>query len=560
MKEQGREFSTYYFDWLRSRGTTIDQNLAIVTVDGKGRGLYLYPEKQNVLPSSTIDIKSSTDECSVAKLPRSLVITAQNVHQIAVKHWPVLAMWIDGLAAMDDMDATTYERSVLLALIIHHSRVLAGRKDNQPSSHLALADSGSGSGSETCPFLPFVATLPDNTELPSPVLWPSSLEERGVEQGNTFDCLALLEGTSLGAAIIAKKRFLQTEVKRWQAMCKYTRDQHDHSTNNTNNDDICYLLNDITHEELIRADALYWSRVLEITSSTDEAHQRGTTAFLPLIDMCNHAGEQANARWQLTPEGDVELLVSAALLANTNEQVELCISYGDKTNEELLFLYGFTLSDTRYDSCTLMAPLEAGNQYVTPTTTEQEVEALVMGKMYLLQAVEEWKPQLVLRTPSTGEGEVDVTTNDTLNKRHWCPWLTPNAERVFQLCMLGSDEFDTAEQPDNKYGLEWTVYDRVLDKFNEDFDKAIDPHRLTLQQRMIPVLYELVEQQLACVSSLSITAAAAAAAHHLSLSSRSDDDASLLQDVDRVKHIHNYLTGIERVAKAILHWLNDATN
>jgi hypothetical protein len=560
MKEQDREFSTYYFDWLRSQGATIDQDLAVVSVDGKGRGLYLYHNNKNVLSSSTIDVTSSTDECSVAKLPQSLVITAQNVQQMAMKHWPVLAAWIDGLSAMDDMDATTYERSVLLALIIHHSRVLATRSGHQSSSHLTLDDSnnGSNSNSDTCPLLPFVATLPDNTGLPSPILWPSSLGE-ATEQDDTIDCLTLLNDTSLGAAIIAKKRFLQAETKRWQAMSEYIRNNNQHLVSSTNNANTNHLLNDITFEELVRADALYWSRVLEIAPSNNETSQCGTTAFLPLIDMCNHAGGQANTRWQLTPEGDVELLVNGTLSVNTDEQVELCISYGDKSNEELLFLYGFTLPDTQYDSCTLMAPLEAGNRYTPPTTTEQELEALVMGKMYLLQAVEGWKPQLVLRTPSSSpqssQGEMNSKTNDVSKKNHWCPWLTSDAERVFQLCMLGTDEFDTVEQPISEYGLEWTVYGKVLDRFNEDFDEAIGSHRLALQQRMTSALHELIEQQLARASFLSN-----AATHQLTMLKNNDNNVALLQDVDRVQHIHNYLAGIERVAQAVLHWLNNTTN
>ncbi|KAI9595007.1 hypothetical protein BDF19DRAFT_414049 [Syncephalis fuscata] len=124
-----------------------------------------------------------------------------------------------------------------------------------------------------------------------------STSKDNIDKQNPFDWL---EGTSLGAAIAAKHRFLQLELQKWQSMCDYVRQN---AFANNVNEQIARLLQDVTIGELAWADAIYWSRILEIIPPTYGA-SKSTMAFLPLIDMCNHSGEEANAHWQLTTQGN----------------------------------------------------------------------------------------------------------------------------------------------------------------------------------------------------------------------------------------------------------------
>ncbi|RKP26451.1 hypothetical protein SYNPS1DRAFT_27855 [Syncephalis pseudoplumigaleata] len=536
MNQQDSTLSDYYFRWLRSQGTELAGNLTVGSVCGKGRGLYWCPGEQTTTASSD-SAAISMHEQGVATLPRSLVITAEHVRQTAASRWPVLAAWLDALAAANreeeegDDDDT---RSTLLALIIHHSRVLTRCSPRYPSLD------------DACPLLPYVAILPDDAVQASPVLWHSELDSIATTDATAADPVALLDGTSLGAAIRARRRVLHAEAEKWRAMTSLVR-QSMQAAQISNSDDASYLLEDVAFEELARADALYWSRVLEIVPFADDVDDgRGTTAFLPLIDMCNHAGQAANARWQPTVEGDVVLYADSAHLARANEPIELCISYGDKPNEELLFLYGFTLADHQHDACTLMAPLEAGNAYSDEVAgaDEHAMQVLVMGKMYLLQAAQ-WKPQLVLRHPSThrsidgNEGAAAAAA-----KQRWCPWLSADAERVLQLCVLGSDALSTVQDDDGE--LQWTVYGQALDndKLSDSFDAAIAPHHAVLETRMAAVLYTLIHEQLARISPAA-PSAPLHDGHQYNTSPASD----------RLRHIHHYLTGMERVGRDVLDWL-----
>jgi len=85
------------------------------------------------------------------------------------------------------------------------------------------------------------------------------------------------------------------------------------------------------------------------------------------IDFANHSCAKPNARWRVRRPPPAKLKNASAPSEPTIELVcvrgsvpapgeELRISYGDKTNEELLFVHGFAERDNPHDKLVLRAP------------------------------------------------------------------------------------------------------------------------------------------------------------------------------------------------------------
>eukprot|EP00887_Chlorella_sp_A99_P000944 scaffold5.g944.t1 len=155
------------------------------------------------------------------------------------------------------------------------------------------------------------------------------------------------------------------------------------------------------------AHSLFWSRAISFpcrmpaaaaahdggasascdAASSDVADGDGAWAvvmqegLVPGLDFCNHAGgaacrwtvfgaEEARARAGGAPEA-VSLVCprGTRLLAGQ----ELTINYGDKSNEELLFLYGFAEQDNPHEVLTVVLPLP------------QEVDETLQARLQVLQ-------------------------------------------------------------------------------------------------------------------------------------------------------------------------------
>ncbi|CAG8595676.1 26764_t:CDS:2 [Racocetra persica] len=84
--------------------------------------------------------------------------------------------------------------------------------------------------------------------------------------------------------------------------------------------------------------------------------------LVPFLDFANHS-LKPYARWELTPEG-VELILTKSdspepILPDT----EICISYGDKPNSELLFIHGFTLIDNPWSAISFPVPFYENDEF-----------------------------------------------------------------------------------------------------------------------------------------------------------------------------------------------------
>nr|XP_009407950.1 PREDICTED: histone-lysine N-methyltransferase setd3 isoform X1 [Musa acuminata subsp. malaccensis] len=85
--------------------------------------------------------------------------------------------------------------------------------------------------------------------------------------------------------------------------------------------------------------------------------------LVPGIDFCNH-GLKAAATWEVDSTGAVTGVPASMYLILADQQnfevgKEICISYGNKGNEELLYLYGFVVDNNPDDYLMVHYPIEA---------------------------------------------------------------------------------------------------------------------------------------------------------------------------------------------------------
>ena len=101
----------------------------------------------------------------------------------------------------------------------------------------------------------------------------------------------------------------------------------------------------VTMEEFQWAYAAFWSRALSlpVLPVGGDPIAPIVEAIVPGIDFANHSGRSATARWSVAgldgPDPAVQLLCEPRYVPAPGSEV--FISYGEKSNEELLFLYGF---------------------------------------------------------------------------------------------------------------------------------------------------------------------------------------------------------------------------
>eukprot|EP00658_Telonema_sp_P-2_P041019 TRINITY_DN29336_c0_g1_i2.p1 TRINITY_DN29336_c0_g1~~TRINITY_DN29336_c0_g1_i2.p1 ORF type:complete len:313 (-),score=42.14 TRINITY_DN29336_c0_g1_i2:61-999(-) len=98
-------------------------------------------------------------------------------------------------------------------------------------------------------------------------------------------------------------------------------------------------------EQWLHAHALVWSRVFELPD--------GEPALVSVLELLNHSSVDFNTEWEFDTETRQIQIVS---LQEIPEKVELLHSYGDKSNEELMFHYGFFEALNRHSCCSLVLP------------------------------------------------------------------------------------------------------------------------------------------------------------------------------------------------------------
>ena len=175
-----------------------------------------------------------------------------------------------------------------------------------------------------------------------------------------------------------------------------------------------HMLPDVSEKEFAWAFQTFWSRALAIPVGADGSVT--VDSVVPGVDMVNHAPRaRANARWEHVedssrPDGGYVALVSAPPNRTMKDGEEIFISYGDKSNEELLFTYGFALKDNAVEERMVFFPPWAG---------DAEHSEDVKRRIELLRA--KGLPQHVVlpaTPPKRGFRDMDAAVQETL--RIWC--------------------------------------------------------------------------------------------------------------------------------------------
>ncbi|KNA17607.1 hypothetical protein SOVF_078650 [Spinacia oleracea] len=144
---------------------------------------------------------------------------------------------------------------------------------------------------------------------------------------------------------------------------------------------------EVAFEDFLWANSVFWTRALNIplprtyvfpegseipavdsiSNGVNITSMEGETLWVeglvPGIDFCNHAIKAATT-WEVDSTGSTSGVPLSMYLLSVNQgpsniQKEITISYGNKGNEELLYLYGFVIEDNPDDFLMVHYPTEA---------------------------------------------------------------------------------------------------------------------------------------------------------------------------------------------------------
>jgi hypothetical protein len=122
-----------------------------------------------------------------------------------------------------------------------------------------------------------------------------------------------------------------------------------------------------TLDEWTYVNELLWTRGMGIPDEIDDTKE--TMTIVPLMDFVNHSLD-ANGKWILqstaeNQEGGIFLVVDRDL-----GDREILVSYGAKSNEELLFQYGFAIPDNPYDRVMMDFNIDRGDEEIEQKIAE----------------------------------------------------------------------------------------------------------------------------------------------------------------------------------------------
>lgn len=265
-----------------------------------------------------------------------------------------------------------------------------------------------------------------------------------------------IKGTSLEISTRAKLASLQRDLQELQQLDQ----QH------TN------WITDISLEDYIWADCVFWSRVVGIGESEREDVQPNL-ALIPYFDFANHSHTQPTIRWQLLPDQQgLDLVTYDQNQSSVTKDTELLLSYGSKPNQELLFLHGFCIPNNPEPSCFTLSVIP----FLDPASD--------MPKIQWLQQIG-GKPTLKLFNRTVTEGGDDLIR---------CGW-THESVAIMYLVVMDEDSglsFSVDDEEGNINGL--FVGNKEVASLNE-IEKVVNEMELlpVLKLRVTMLLSEALE-------------------------------------------------------------------
>ncbi|CAB4422787.1 SET domain-containing protein [Rhizophagus irregularis] len=288
-----------FLSWAKDNGVV--SNIKVQEIPDKGLG---FVTKQNVLRDNSI----------IAFIPFNILLNATKIYKYAKEKAPKLEETFNALIAEGK---PLPERVIFILFLLYErmSKVTSGGE--VPSLWKAYID-----------ILP--------RTLHTPLFYDQILR-------------ACLDGTSLKPAVDAKFNKLKKEYESFRPLFNKWSNIEENGGHDV-----------VTFEHFRWADGVFWSRVLSFgsrfqTINSPIGDESDDFHLVPFLDFANHS-LTPHARWEIGPEG-VELILTRS---DSPEQItpdtEICISYGDKPNSELLFVHGFTLSDNPSSAISFPVP------------------------------------------------------------------------------------------------------------------------------------------------------------------------------------------------------------
>ena len=170
-----------------------------------------------------------------------------------------------------------------------------------------------------------------------------------------------LSGTTVYAPVKAQKAHVKKMFEECVRPAMRELTQADNAAGSS-----LHMLPDVSEKEFAWAFQTFWSRALAIPVGAGGSVT--VDSVVPGVDMVNHAPRaRANARWEHVedssrPDGGYVALVSAPPNRTMKDGEEIFINYGDKSNEELLFTYGFALKDNAVEERMVFFPALGGRR------------------------------------------------------------------------------------------------------------------------------------------------------------------------------------------------------
>ena len=331
-------------DWLLANGATLPGvhirpvDAGRAHVEEHGMGLYASKDVHALEPASSSSSSSGgggffgagraqAGPVTLASVPLALALTSK----ACVEHEAVGECF---RSLMDD-DVIDERMAVMLLLILERRR-----------------------GARS-PAAPYVEAIPARFRTPlhysddeSRGLAGTNLHDAASQQRKTLDVVLRERARPAGARLFGALRAWERARRGW-----FGRTFVGGFTSSAK----------ISEDEFRWAYSAYWSRALSLPMGDDPTAPT-VEAIVPGIDFANHSCVAPNARWEVrgvvrgAPDPSdtsgsgprVELLGEFGATPAPGEEV--VISYGDKTNEELLFVHGFADRDNPHDALVLQPP------------------------------------------------------------------------------------------------------------------------------------------------------------------------------------------------------------
>ncbi|KAL4425721.1 hypothetical protein ABPG75_009737 [Micractinium tetrahymenae] len=304
---------------------------------------------------------------SVAAFPAAHALTAANLAQ-----HPQQGAVLRELQQLGLVDERT---AVILHLAVERLRLRQARQQGSGPSSSSGSGSSSGGSGEAHGLLPWLALLPDDF---GTTLYFSELD------------LQWLRGTTLHKATRLRQKSLLEAWSRLRPAAQQLAEQSG-------------LAGAPSFEDWAWANSVFWSRAIAFPTPAPGGGVEVQEGIVPGLDFCNHASPSpcfwtvsaaaatlGKAGKASTASSSSSQGVGAVRLVCPRRAVpaagqEVTIDYGGKSNEELMFLYGFAIRDNPAEVLTLMCPLPPPGEW----------DELLHARLALLSA-RDLRPQLHL--------------------------------------------------------------------------------------------------------------------------------------------------------------------